>query len=165
MFTTTSSRRWWRRASALGGSVGVRSIGIRPDGILFIGKADGCLGYTGDNGSTWTQLLPPNGNSLDVILFSSSSLYIGYRNAAIYRLDKLTFAGGFINDPAQPNSIQNSNRLAMALISGVAAASDLVYVGTSGYSTFGSNQYGLFKSTNGGTNWTQPMTGMVTALC
>lgn len=138
-----------------------RSVAFRQDGILFVGTSDGVMGFTPDKGSTWTPLLStPNGVSVDFLVFSSSSLYVGFKSAAIFRLDKNTFAGGLINNPSLAGSILNSNKIVFAVKSGATPTNDVLYVGTSGQSTFASSRYGLFKSTNSGASWSQPMLGM-----
>ena len=148
--------------STVGTNNVVRAVAFRSDGVVFIGKADGSVGYSGDSGATWSQLLAANGIPVAVITFSSTSLYLCYATAAIFKVDKTSFAGGLINDPTQAGAIKNGNRFSIAVKSGASASADVIWVGTMGVSAIPQAQWGLFRSTDGGATWSRPMTGITT---
>jgi hypothetical protein len=145
------------------GATDIRSLAYRPsDNVLFLGTINGDFDYSGD-GVTWTEGFAGSGSPLVKLVFSTTSLYFGYQNGTIERDDdELTQPSlTMLNDAAAAGAaFENVNRLSLVVTSGASAAGDTVYVGTMGNATISSTQWGLFKSTNGGSSWTQSMDGM-----
>lgn len=147
-------------ATGLTGNNKFSALAYRSDGALFAGKSDGSFSFSTNNGDSFTEAIAPTGTAIDAIVFSTNWLYLGYKSAAIYRMNPSTLANTLINNPANAGSILNSNRLRIAVKSGGSSTTDLVYVGSSGLSTYASNRYGLFKSTDSGSTFAPAMTGM-----
>lgn len=134
------------------------AVAYRADGYLFAGKSDGAFGYSTDNGASFTQAIGPSGISVDSIVISTYRIYLGFKNGAVDRFNTDLSEPLLINDPS--TGILNTNMLRIFVKPGSTNSTDLVLVGTSGNSTIDPSRYGLFKSINSGTTFSQVMNGM-----
>ncbi len=114
-----------------------------------------------DGGATWTNVLP--GDAGEVVMFDSSgtnayaamSVYAGNSANGIYKSTN----SGQLWTPLS-NGLPNPTamgRIALALAPSTSGSSETLYAGIADGSDDSSTLLGVFKTTNGGSSWTQIM--------
>ncbi len=122
-------------------------------GRLVAGAINGVFKYSDDNGSTWVDLFTA---SLPIVQMkmSNSALYIAYADGTLQYLDLPNFStGGNLN--LGSSGITTDALVDLEVVSGASRSTDTLYLGTSKKSSVSTTRWGLFKSTNGGSTWTQ----------
>lgn len=124
------------------------------DGRLYAGASDGTLKYSINNGDSWINIFAGGGIAVEKLALSTNALYIAYQSGDLVYVLLPSFSGaGTINSAA--TEITTGLTAALAIDSGATQSLDTIYFGTSLKLGVASSRWGLFKSIDGGTNFTQ----------
>ncbi|GEM_PF-7067354 len=152
LYRSTDSGSNFSKLSIAWGTV-FKAVTYSSSGRLFAGASNGVLKYSDDNGTTWSDLITGS-VGLSKLVTSSNALYILFADATLMFVALPGFgSSGTINNPA--SAITTGLQTSVAVYSGVSQAADILYLGTSKNDSVASTRWGLFKSTNGGSSWTQ----------
>ena len=148
-------------SGTFGGEIDFRSIAVlaSPTTRIFVGTANGRVYDSIDNGSTWTEITTVNFQAVSDLAVSANALYMGFEQGHITKTASFNTAGlTVINDASGPGDIESGWLTKLAVIDGLSAATDRLYIGT--VYKAGSAKWGFFESIDGGATYTKRVTGL-----
>lgn len=157
LYRSTDSGANFRKLVVAWGSV-FRAVVYSTTGRLFAGATNGVVKYSDDNGNSWSDLVTGS-VALSKLEISTNALYILFADATLMYVSLPGFgSSGTINNPA--SAITTGLQTSLAIYSGGSQATDTLFIGTSKNDSVSSTRWGLFKSSNGGSSWTQMGSGL-----
>lgn len=127
---------------------------------IYIGEKDGEFGVK-NGASNWVSALGVTTVPIWDIQATNLNVYVAFKTGAIYRFELASGAAFGTNsllsdgNPATSGSIVTTNKIYLAVRSGGSVGADTIFAATFGSSTIDASHWGLFRSTNSGTNWTK----------